>query len=226
MNEESQQQNKGPATTPPPFPVSASVAKVPQSKFTFPGVCAFAGGAVCLVLALFIVVERPRAFGFHRRDHGLGHFRELRAFKLPEQLPQARSLCTPQGFAILSQLSGSGVNILAAFTPTAIETNLGFTDARMVLKTAEGKSVLWVRMVNRDGWKLDDVYIDTVKGCDIHWWASSAMEHPVAFMAACHADDIKAGVKAANSFLDTTSKFLSVISQLKALDQNSRSQRD
>ena len=226
MNEESKQQNKGPATTPPPFPVPANAAKAPGSKFTFLGVGAFAAGAVCLVLALFIIVEKPRAFGFHRRDHGLGHFRELRLLKLPAQLPQAQSLCTPQGFAILSQLSSNGANILALFTPSTIEINKGFTDTRMILKTAEGNSVLWVRMVNENGWKLNDVYIGKVNGRDINWWSSKAMEHPVAFMAVCRADDIKAGVDAANTFLDTTSKFLSVINQLRALDQSSRTQRD
>lgn len=224
MNEENQPEAGSPGKqTPPPLAASTVPAKHPGSQFTVLGACAFAVGAACLVLALLITVNRHSVFRF--RHPGVRRLHELQLLNLPGQLPQARSLCTDHGFAILSGFSANGIDLLGSFQIVSRISNPDFTDVEMVRNSAEGKAVIWARMVNQGGWKLDDIYFKQAKERQIHLWASEAMSHPVRAWAVVHADEISTDVNAVNTGLDTLSRVLNVAAQLRALDQDSHSQR-
>jgi hypothetical protein len=226
MTQENQPQAGSPGNQPPPtLPVRTIPVKNLDSKCTVLGVTAFAVGAICLVLALLIVAARPQAFGIHRGDRGVRQLRELRSLKFPAQLPQARNLCTEQGFTILNSLSAGGFDSLGTFQIARIEPNADFADIQMVRDTAEGRAVVWARMVDRNGWKLDDIYFARANDRPIKIWASWAMTHQVAALAIIHSDEISADVNAFNTGLDTLSKLLNVVNQFRAFSQNSHSQR-
>jgi len=80
----------------------------------------------------------------------------LSGFKYPAQAEQAKPFCTEKGFSLIRALEGfpKGFNLIR------FKTNPAFSDVEMSRDSAEEKSQIHVRLVQDNGWKFEDIYIN------------------------------------------------------------------
>ena len=220
MNPSNENDVKGGPKLPPPIPMQAGSGKHSRSGFSLVGFGAFAVGIICLGLAFVIVATKTQASDVPGRAHGVANLRALASLRFPADLQQARALCTDNGYSIVASCvtNANLGDFLGTYKITGMKYNPNLTDVRMVRDTADGKTIVWARMVNRDGWKFEDLYVERVNGKEWRWWMSKAIEHPVPAVLDYYSDDIGKG-------LDTATRVLEFFNQLKALDQDNHSSR-
>lgn len=185
---------------------SAPSRRVPKSKISWwltP--CILTG---ILFLGILMSVARHGGLGATINLNGKPEVKALRnlcAVNLSSQPSQAQALCTPRGLALAQQLSEGGKFRLATFSITSLKANPSLTDVQMVRDTADGKTVVFARMVDQSGWKFDDVYMVEAKGQPLNFWMSDANEHP--FITAAGLVDWNKAMANASDILDLYQKF-------------------
>ena len=132
--------------------------------------------------------------------------RSLCALNLSSQVLQAQDLCTARGLGIARQFADSqGKFGLATFRIISLKANPSLTDIQMTRDTADGKTILYARMVDQNGWKFDDIYIVEAKGQALNVWVSDVIDHP--FATALQQVDWNKAFATANNILDFCQKF-------------------
>jgi hypothetical protein len=117
--------------------------------------------------------------------------RALCSLKYPDQISQAKQFCTPKGFDIMQAIvAEDGSFGLSTYRFSGVKSNPGLVDVEMNRNTAEGNSRIFVRLINSDGWKVDDFYVAERNDKKVNLWFSYIEDHPIASFLEVNADDI------------------------------------
>ena len=162
-----------------------------------------------LIPCLLIGILFLRGFGTAvklNRNPEVQALKGLCSLNISSQVVQAQDLCTARGLGIARQFADNqGKFGLATFRITALKENPNLTDIQMVRDTADGKTIIYARMVDQNGWKFDDIYIVEAKGQSLNVWVSDVNEHPIA--TALQQMDWNKAFATANNILDLCQKF-------------------
>jgi hypothetical protein len=173
---------------------------------------------VFIVLAASLLVGTATHGGLGRRDPRRVTLQALTKFKFPSQLSQAEPLCTAEGFITLQGMATGG-NFLKTFTMGQIKSNPGLCDIQLVRDTVEGRTIIWVRMVDDNGWKFQDIYLEQTNGRPIKYWASYALQNPFTTFMGINSGEIADGL---HNTAERIKEFVDVINALKSLDDRDR----
>ena len=91
---------------------------------------------------------------------------KLSGLKYPDQLGVAKTLCTVQGDSFLPPTVSDKDGFLDStclFT-RRVKTSGTTCDIEMRRDLADGNSRIWIRLINQNGWKFDDVLVVEWKG--------------------------------------------------------------
>lgn len=157
-------------------------------------------GLVAL-LAMALPPSKDHAVRLGRNDPRLLTLQTLTSLDYPSQLADAQPLCTDQGFATLQCMATNTGEFLSTFTVRRAKCNPRMCDIQLSRDTAEGETVVSVRLVNIKGWKFQDMYLEKANGRTANLWTSQIIEHPVIAMAIIHKEEITKGVETAGSVL-------------------------
>ena len=130
---------------------------------------------------------------------------KLSGLKYPDQLGEAKALCTAQGDSFVqTMVSDMGGFLASSFVVTKVKTSGTTCDVEMRRDLSDGNSHISIRLINQNGWKFHDVLV-------VEWngkkrgqngiWLSYAVEHPWMSTAEIHSDDLKKGYDQAKDFL-------------------------
>ena len=163
---------------------------------------------VCACVGFAAIKSKLGNSSFAHQKQQLAALDALCSLEYPAQTSNAQALCTTQGFTIFQSLvSESGLFAPSTFKVIGAKANPKLTDIEMVRDTAEGRSRIFVRMVDRGGWKFHDVYIAEHNGKKVNHFVSYMKEHPLLTFWESNGDDI----------LKTTEQTIDVIQKLKSL---------
>lgn len=107
--------------------------------------------------------------------------KRLQSLDYPKQIAQAQSLCTGPGWSILVRLTADSRGFFHNFNLRQVKSNPDLMDVQLVRDTADGRSVIWVRLLDVNGvWKLNNVKFEKLNGFKINLWAQYIYRHPQA----------------------------------------------
>jgi len=130
----------------------------------------------------------------------------------PSQLAQAKSLCTKQGNSVLQGMLGdNGTFMPAAYGFIGLKENPHLIDIEMLSDQAEGKSRIFVRLVDQGGWKFDDVYVAERNGRSINMLLSNIQQYPWLYQAKYHLPEVKQSARVGRDLVD-------IVVELKKLE--------
>lgn len=137
----------------------------------------------------------------------------------PNQLAQAKGLCTKKGDALLDgMLKDNGAFMPAAYGTVGIKSNPHLVDVEMVSDQAEGKSRIFVRLIDQGGWKFDDIYVAERNGRSINMQLSKIQQCPWFYQAKYYLPEIKQSARAGRDLVD-------IIVELKKLDEKQQGKK-
>ena len=211
----------------PPVITQATTGKSPdlsERKFSrgfFKKITFFAGVTAVGLAAVFIglvMLSSPFNKAILARDRDkIQVVHTLAQLKYPDQLAEAKTLCTTRGDSILQKLvSETGVFPASTFVVTKVKNSGTASDIEMQSDLADGHSQIFVHLVNQNGWKFDDIFLIELSGKKIGksgLWCSYIVENPIRSEVKIHADDWKEAY-------DFAKDFVAFLGDVKKLSEN------
>ena len=220
-------------TTPPPIPPTSktSTAVPPTLPAARLKPNLRASGAVALALLGLLVVgvlgsslirtASEKAVMHANRDK-VEVIRKVQSLRLPQDSPEAKTLCTRKGFVVWTAMQQQVPEASAGFTIAGFKNSGDVSDVAMIRDTIEGVSRVHVRLIRKGTeWRFEDIFCSELQGRKMDLWASDAVEHPFLASAKFHQPEIEAASREVMGAIKGTAEFardLSVI--IKALKSN------
>lgn len=148
--------------------------------------------------------------------------RKVQSLRLPQDSPEAKTLCTRKGFVVWTAMQQQMPEASAGFTIAGFKNSGDVSDVAMIRDTIEGVSRVHVRLIRKGTeWRFEDIFCSELQGRKMDLWASDAVEHPFLASAKFHQPEIEAASREVMGAIKGTAEFardLSVI--IKALKSN------
>ncbi len=119
------------------------------------------------------------AVGCQAAPSAIDTVKQLQELRYPKQVADAQRLCTEAGWPMLVRMTSESHEFLRTFSIGEIKANPHLTDVQLVRDTVEGKSIIWVRLIENDGvWQLHNVRIVKFNGVEVDLWVRYIYRHP------------------------------------------------
>lgn len=154
---------------------------------------------------------------------------QLQNLRYPKQIAEAQPLCTDPGWSMLTRMTANSHDFLRTFSIGEIKANPHLTDVQLVRDTVEGKSVMWVRLVEKDGvWQLNNMFVRKFNGVEVNLWVRyiyrnpDVLKHRFEANASADAANNQTGLQKFNDATTAIGNVLDIILKLHELSDHGK----